>query len=103
MLGFGIFLFHSLGQPLFDHGLIVEVSASREAFEATEHPRIHSEGNRCRLLTLGSRERRGEESWVKLMVGPVVSFLFWVGKEGDFLPLANLIEIAQRDSLALRS
>jgi hypothetical protein len=37
------------------------------------------------------------------MGSPVVGFLFWVGKEGDFLPLANLSEIAQRDSLALRS
>ena len=103
MLGFGIFLFHSLGQPLLDHRLIVEVSASRKAFKATEHPRIHSKSNRGGLLTLGSRKRRGEESWIELMGSPVDGFLFWVGKEGDFFPLMNLSEVAQRDSLALRS
>ena len=98
-----IFFFHSLGQPLLDHGLIVEVSASGEAFKAAEHSRIHSDGNRGGLLALGAGERGSEQSWVKLMGGPVVGFLFWVGKEGDFFPLANLSEIAQRDSLALRS
>jgi hypothetical protein len=37
------------------------------------------------------------------MGSPVDGFLFWVGKEGDFFPLMNLSEVAQRDSLALRS
>ena len=102
-LGFGIFLFHSFGQPLFDHGLVVKVAAGGEAFQPTQHAGIHADGDGGGLLSFAPREGGGEESGIELVVGPVRGLLFGVGEKGNFLPLANEGEIAHRDSLALRS
>ena len=102
-LGFGIFFFHSFGEPLFDHRLVIQIAASRKSFQATEHPGIDSQSNGGGFLSFAAGKRGGEERGIKLVVGPVVGLFLGIGKEGDFFPLFDLREFAHRDSLDLRS
>ena len=102
-LGFGILFFHSFGEPLFYHRLVVQVAPSGEAFQATEHSWIDTQSNRGGILSFASGKRGGEERGIELVVGPVVGLFLGIGKEGDFFPMFDLSEFAHSDSLVLRS
>ena len=102
-LGFGILFFHSFGEPLFYHRLVVQVAPSGEAFQATEHSWIDTQSNGGGILSFASGKRCGEERGIELVAGPVVGLFLGIGKEGDFFPMFDLSEFAHSDSLVLRS
>ena len=102
-LGFRILFFHSFGEPLLDHRLIVQVATCGEAFQPTKHSGIDSQSDRGGLLSFASGKRGSEQGGIELVVGPIVGLFLGIWKEGDFFPLFDLSEFAHRDSLDLRS
>jgi len=86
--GSGVFhlIFEALGQPLFHHGLVVEVAGSRNAFNAGEHARIEAEGDRGGLTDVCFVNRADHEFGIEFMVLPEGVFRGGVVEVGKVVP-----------------
>ena len=81
------FFFHSLGEPLLHHRLVVQESGARDPLDAGEHTRIEAQGDGGGFLGIGCMDRGVDKTGVERVDAPECVFCF-VGIEiRNFVPV----------------